>query len=167
MILRTSLSTRTHNLAASLICLFALLTAFILQYADHLSPCPLCIFQRAFYLLAGVVFLLATFHSRPSILKTDAILSGLFSLGGALIAGRQIWIQHLPSDQVPACLPNLGSLFHYLPALKVISMVLKGSGDCAIVNWRLWGMSMPEWSLLCFLALFLISLKILFSTKDS
>ncbi|MCP4511413.1 MAG: disulfide bond formation protein B, partial [Fuerstiella sp.] len=39
------------------------------------------------------------------------------------------------------------------PMLEVLNMVLSGSGECAEVVWRLLGLSMPSWVLICFLAL--------------
>jgi len=37
--------------------------------------------------------------------------------------------------------------------LDVVKKVLSGSGECAEVNWTLFGFSMPEWTLLCFVLL--------------
>lgn len=158
---------RSLNLAAALICTGLVGCALYLQYFDSQDPCPLCIFQRVFYILSGMIFLLAALINPKSTgLRILAVLTFLSSLTGALVAGRQIWVQHLPPDQVPPCLPSLGSLFRYLPADQVISMVLKGSGDCAIVTWRLFGLSMPEWSLLFFILLSGISLANLVSCHE-
>ena len=66
------------------------------------------------------------------------------------MAGRQVWLQHLPPDQVPACGPSLDYMMQTLPFGEVLIKLFKGDGNCAIVDWRLLGMSMAEWSLLWF-----------------
>jgi disulfide bond formation protein DsbB len=40
----------------------------------------------------------------------------------------------------------------------VIRRVLTGSGDCSAVDWSFLGLSMPAWSLVCFVALALWAL---------
>jgi disulfide bond formation protein DsbB len=44
-----------------------------------------------------------------------------------------------------------------LPFGDVLMRMLKGDGNCAVVDWRLWGLSMAEWSLLYFIVLALVS----------
>jgi protein dithiol:quinone oxidoreductase len=45
-----------------------------------------------------------------------------------------------------------------LPFQDIVRLVLHGSADCAEVNWTLFGMSIPEWSLLAFAAMLAFSL---------
>jgi len=72
---------------------------------------------------------------------------------GIAIAGRHVWLQHLPADQVPMCGPGLNYLLDAMPISGVIRTVLTGSGECAKVDWALLGLSMPEWSLAWFVLL--------------
>ena len=85
----------------------------------------------------------------------------LFSLGGAALAGRQIWLQNLPADQVPACGPSLDYMLDVFPLQEVITVMLQGTGDCAEVQWTFLGLSIPGWSLFWFIALAALSLIIL------
>jgi len=72
---------------------------------------------------------------------------------GAGIAARHVWLQHLPPDQVPECGPGLNYMLQSFPFSKALSMVLKGSGECAKVGWRFLGLSIPQWTLLFFIGL--------------
>ncbi len=66
---------------------------------------------------------------------------------------RQVWLQHLPKDQIPVCGQDLAFMTEAFPIGDVICEVLTGTGECAEVSWRLLRLSMAEWSLLWFPAL--------------
>jgi len=130
--------------------------ALYLQYQMGEDPCPLCIFQRVAVMVTGVVFFLAALHgpgARGAQVYTALIL--LSSGTGALIAGRHIWIQHLPKDQLPECGPGLSYLFDTFPLMEVLRKVLTGSGECANVGWTFLSLSIPEWTFICFVFLIL------------
>jgi protein dithiol:quinone oxidoreductase len=125
--------------------------ALYTQYVDGLDPCPLCMTQRFFYVLTAAIALLAALHNRRIALY--GALTALSALGGAGVAARQVWLQHLPADQVPACGPSLEYMMQTLPFGELLMRMFKGDGNCALVDWRLLGLSMAEWSLLWFLLL--------------
>lgn len=129
--------------------------ALYTQYVGGLNPCPLCMTQRVFYALTAAIALIAAVHNRG--LRIYGALCALSALAGAAIAARQVWLQHLPPNEVPACGPSLEYMLQTLPFGEALLQMLKGDGNCAIVDWRLWGLSMAEWSLLCFLALLVVS----------
>lgn len=140
-------------------------------YFEHfmgLNPCPLCMFQRVFVVAVGVVCLIGFLH-RPGITghRVYAGLTTLFSLAGAAIAGRQVWLQGLPADQVPACGPDLNFMLDAFPLLETISTVLSGSGECAEIQWSFLGMSMPTWMVFIFAVMCLVSLQQLFKARPS
>lgn len=137
--------------------------ALYTQYVDGLSPCPLCMTQRVFYVLTAVVALIAAVHNRG--VRVYGALCMLSALAGAAIAARQVWLQHLPPNEVPACGPSLEYMMQTLPFGDVLMRMLKGDGNCAVVDWRLWGLSMAEWSLLCFIALAVVSAALAVCTK--
>lgn len=156
-------SFRAQCLLAFVAC--AGLIAFALYEQLHvgLVPCPLCIFQRIAFTVTGVVFLVAGLHApkRTFGQRIYALLALLAALVGTGIAGRHVWIQHLPPDQVPACGPGLDYLRELLPLGGVIRTVLTGSGECARVDWTLFGLSMAEWGLVWFVLLALWALRLL------
>ncbi len=153
-VLRALRSPRIGNLAAFVACAGMMGFALFAQHVLHLEPCPLCIFQRVALIALGLVFLLAGVHAAGSMARrVYAVLMAGAALAGVGVAGRHVWLQNLPKDQVPACGPGLDFMIDTFPALEVLNMVLSGSGECAEVAWRLLGLTMPTWVLICFLVL--------------
>jgi protein dithiol:quinone oxidoreductase len=118
-------------------------------YAQHvlgLEPCPLCVFQRVAVLALGFVLLAAYVHN-PG--RTGARIYGGLAIvaagAGIGFAWRQLWLQNLPADQVPECGPGLNFIMDVFPLWEAIAMVLKGSGDCAKIDWTFFGLSMAGW----------------------
>lgn len=135
---------------------------YYLQYFQGQDPCPLCHVQRAFYYAYGAVFLLAALHGPGRAGQIIYSLLGLlFASGGAGVAARHVWLQHLPPDQVPACGPDLFFMLENFPLGRTLQKLFEGSGQCAEVKWRFLGLSIPEWSLVCFSALALYALWLL------
>ena len=139
-------------------CLAVLGFGLYLQHFVGLKPCPLCILQRIAFMVIMVIALAATVHASRNFggYLYDGLIAVTAALGGG-IAGRQIWLQHLPAEQVPACGPELAYLLETFPPLEVLSLVLAGSGECAEVQWRFLGLSIPEWSLIWFIFFFIIA----------
>ncbi|RMH42369.1 MAG: disulfide bond formation protein B [Gammaproteobacteria bacterium] len=153
------MSYRASRLLLAFFCHELLVAALYFQYVEGLNPCPLCIFQRIAVFAMGLVFLVAAVHHPGPKGRLVYDLSGfLVALLGATIAGRQVWLQHLPADQVPACGPGLDYMLDTLPLAQTIALVFRGSGDCAEVQWQFLGFSMPEWTLMifCLIALYLL-----------
>ncbi|MCY1408829.1 Disulfide bond formation protein B [compost metagenome] len=156
-------SPRSLFFLAFLACAAMLGTGYYLQYAIGLEPCPLCIVQRIFFALAGLFSLLAAIHGpQPRGRRIYAVLVLLSSLGGAFTAARQVWLQTLPHDQLPSCLPPLDYMLETMPFAETLRQIFHGSADCAEVTWTLLSLSIPEWSLLAFVAFALFALYQLF-----
>jgi protein dithiol:quinone oxidoreductase len=144
-------TSRIYYLILLLLCSSLLGYGYYLQFVEGLEPCPLCIFQRIAYIAVIIFSLFGLIHGPIS--KWRFLYSGLIltsSVTGAGIAGRQVWLQHLPADAVPACGPGLDFMFDVFPLAEVLKMVFTGSGECAVVDWTFLGFSIAEWSLLCF-----------------
>ncbi len=140
---------RTLNLAGFFACAGLMAYALYSQYQLMLDPCPLCIFQRVAVIALGLVFLLAFIHHPHGWgRQIYALLVLAASATGAFVAGRHVWLQNLPPDQVPSCGPGLDFMLGSFPLLEVFEMVLTGSGECASVDWSLLGLSMPAWVLI-------------------
>ncbi len=153
---------RITYLAIFLACASLLGFGYYLQYVEYLDPCPLCMVQRLTYLLIAVVALAGAIHNpgRGGTLVYSAILD-LLALFGAAVAGRQVWLQHLPADKVPECGPGLDFMLESYPFLDVVKTLIKGTGDCAEVVWTFLGFSIPEWSLLVFVCIMAVNLWLL------
>ena len=64
-----------------------------------------------------------------------------------------LMLQHLPADEVPSCGPGLDYWMDTFPFQEVVQKVLRGSGECAKVDWMMFGLSLPEWTLMMFVGL--------------
>lgn len=148
-------SFRAQFLAGFLACFALIAYALHTQINGGLLPCPLCIFQRVAFAALGLVFLVGGLHAPRGFAdrRVWGVLAALVALVGAAIAGRHVWLQSLPADQVPACGPGLEWMLETTPLLGVMREVLTGSGECAEVDWVFLGLSMPAWSLVWFLLL--------------
>jgi len=91
----------------------------------------------------------------------------VFSAGGAAAAGRQVWLQHLPPEKVPACGPDLLFMLENFPLADTVQRLIKGTGECAAVDWTFLGLSIAEWSLGWFLAFGAYALWLIFRNPGS
>lgn len=141
-------------LAGALVIAVLFGAALYLQYVLHQEPCPLCMVQRFIFIALLVLFALAALHN-PKRLGTRiyAALITLCALSGAGVAGRHIWIQHLPKDEVPACGPGLDYMLENFPMSEVLKELMHGSGECAAKGWSFLTLGIPEWSLIWYVLL--------------
>jgi disulfide bond formation protein DsbB len=148
-------SFRTQFLLGFLACAGLMGYALYAQHVQGFEPCPLCIFQRVAVIALGVVFLLGALHGPRGRGGRAAwgALALLAAGAGIAVAGRHVWLQNLPPDQVPACGPPFEFMRETLPLAELVSKVLRGSGECANIDWTLLGLSMPAWVLISFAAL--------------
>lgn len=156
---------RFLSLLGFLACVAAMAFALWLEHGEGLEPCPMCVFQRVAMIATGVFFLVAAMHGPSGVGRL--VYGGLQLLAagaGAGIAARHVWLQSLPEDQVPACGPTLDFLVDALPLWEVLTTVLRGDGNCAVIDWTWMGLSLPQLTLAGFLALMLWSLLSLWLT---
>ena len=149
-----------------IICVALLAFGLYLEHFKGLDACPLCIFQRIAYISIALVTLIGVLHNPVGLLliiyKTSIVI---LSATGALIAGRQIWLQHLPPELVPECGPGLDYMLNVFPFADAVKMVLAGSGECAEVKWRFVSLSIPEWSLIFFIGISIVTMLSIFYDK--
>ncbi len=135
-------------------CVLMMAAALYLEHVVGLAPCPLCIVQRICVIGFGLVCLIAAIHgSGKTGRRVYSALGLLFVFAGGATAIRQIWLQNIPADQLPSCLPSLEYMMDALPFQEIARLVLHGTAECAEVTWTLLGMSIPEWTLLAFIAM--------------
>ena len=140
---------RRANLVGFLICGGLMGYALFAQHALNLAPCPLCILQRVAVIAMGIIFLAAAVHSPASTgARMYSLLLIVAAAAGAGVAGRHVWLQSLPLDQVPACGPGLGYMLEFFPLFDALDMIFAGSGECAKIDWVFLGLSMPAWVLI-------------------
>ena len=126
----------------------------------RLQPCHLCNLQRllymvvAFFALCGVVL--------PRGRRVWAGLLALTAGGGVVAALQQSWMQYAPDKAIECGFgdPTLAEqLVNWLgaqwPAMFMVT------GFCTNKEWVFLGLSLANWSALCFLLLFAGALRLL------
>ena len=137
---------RQLNLAGFLACTGLMAYALYAEHILLLTPCPLCVFQRMAVIALGFVFLLATLHNPSG--SGRYLYTALLAIAagaGIGVAGRHVWLQNLPPDQVPSCGPGFDYIIDSFPLADALKLIFTGSGECATVDWQFLGLSMPTW----------------------
>lgn len=150
----TTQSLNTAQTWALLICFLsgALLSgALYFEFVLGLAPCPLCMMQRIWFVLAAVTAYISLLHSPR--MGIYPLLSLIFAAIGGYFSSRQLWLQGLPEDQVPACGPDLQYMLEVFPLGDVLVAMTQGTGDCAQTAWSFVGVTLPGWALLGFVAI--------------
>lgn len=167
-------ASRPLYLIAFIVCVLLLTTAYYMEYVMGLLPCPLCIVQRFAFMLVGLVCLAAVLHNpqprnerkRSMAARGYAFAVILLASFGAATAGRQVWLQHQPADQLPSCLPSLDYMIEVLPLMEMLTLLFSGTADCAKVTWTFLGLSIAECTLLAFICFAFFGLIQLLRNED-
>jgi disulfide bond formation protein DsbB len=157
-------TTRVAFVLPALVCAALLGFGYYLQYGQGLQPCPLCLVQRGFFYAVMAVCVLAALHGplRRGFVAFYSGATAFFAAGGFAAAARQVWLQHLPPERVPACGPDLYFMLENFPLARVLRTLIQGTGECAVVDWTFLGLSIAEWSLGWFAAIFFYALWLAF-----
>ena len=141
---------RLIYLAIFLVCVGLIGFALYLQHSLGLEPCPMCILQRYAFIVVGVIALVAAIQD-PALLGRR-IYSGLLvvmAATGGGVAMRHVYLEHYP-PKIFDCGADVGFMLEAFPLTQALPMIFRGTGDCTKVAWRFLGLSIAEWSLICF-----------------
>jgi disulfide bond formation protein DsbB len=159
------LTPRRFFVAVFVVCSGLIAFALYLQHALNLEPCPMCILQRYVFIAIAIVALVAALHSpRGWGLTGYCIAIVLLAVGGAGIAARHAWLQHFPTPSF-SCGSDLGYLLNTFPLAKALPTIFEGTGECSKVQWRLLGLSIPEWAFVWFVFLALVALAVVLEMR--
>jgi disulfide bond formation protein DsbB len=120
-----------------------------LQHAVGLEPCPMCIVQRYALVLVALFAGLAAALPGPAGRWVSAALMAGTAAFGAFVAARQSWLQWYPPE-IMSCGRDFFGMIESFPLKRAIPMIFKGSGDCSKVDWTFLGLTIANWSFLCF-----------------
>ncbi len=138
------------------VCAALLGFALYVEHGMFMLPCPLCILQRFFFAGMGVLGLVAALHNprgRAGRAVYGVLIALLAGVGGS-IAARHVWLQLQPPSGLPSCSGmGLGYMLESLGPVDALAQALSGSADCAKIDWTFLGLSMPAWTLVCFVLL--------------
>lgn len=147
-------SARSAYLLGSMASFGLVALALWIQTRYQLNPCPLCISQRMVFMGLGLLFLLAAFLPPQALLrKIITALLVLTALGGAGVAMRHWWLQAHRDSIIADCGVGFDYMFENFPLQKALTLVFRGTGDCAAIDWTFLGLSLPQLALLAYLGL--------------
>ena len=137
-------------------CVALLAFGMYLQLVVGLEPCPMCIVQRYALILVAVLAALAACLQGRGLRQGLVGLMGLFALFGAFTAARQSWLQWNPPE-ILSCGRDFFGMIESFPLRRAVPMIFRGTGDCAKVDWTFLGLTIANWSFLCFVAFALLA----------
>lgn len=135
-----------------LFCVLALSSAVYLQISKNWFPCPLCILQRYAYVLAALGFLCCAFsQGRSGLFSALKFLTLLAVLGGAGAAFYHVWV--LAHPRQTCGIDPLQTSLNALPWVQWWPELFESDGFCSDPYPPLFGLHLPMWSGLGFVAL--------------
>jgi disulfide bond formation protein DsbB len=139
------------------VCAALIATAiFYMQEYLGLEPCPMCILQRYAFFAIGFVALVAAIHNPQGLaLKIYSGLVILLAMAGGGVAIRHSYLQHFPPLR-ETCGTDLEFLLNTFSLTEAFPKIFAGTGSCSKVDWKLIGLSIPEWALVWY-AIFAIA----------
>lgn len=150
---------RRRMVALAVVALALVGGALYLQFFKQEAPCPLCILQRYAYLSIAIFALIGAAFKRWRGICIAQGLILLAALGGIAAAGWQVWTQLTPSFSCGV--DTLRPIVDSLPFAKILPQVFQVQGLCETPYPPLLGLSLPQWSLLGFVIIFvLVSLSL-------
>lgn len=132
-----------------LACLGLLAFGLYLQHGVGLEPCPMCIVQRYALLLVAIFAGGAALFKGRAWHVAGALLVLLSAAFGAFVAARQSWLQWHPPEFL-SCGRDFYGMIEAFPLQRAVPMIFRGSGDCAAIDWTFLGLSIANWSFVCF-----------------
>lgn len=132
-----------------------LAAAYYIQYGPGaLQPCPLCVLQRYVYLGIAALALVASAFGAKRVVAMA--MAGSLSVCGMIGAALAFW-QLTKGSSMTSCLTDpVGQFVYGLPMRAWWPEFLGAYAGCADVIPPIFGLSIPLWSLLCFLAITLV-----------
>lgn len=144
----------------SAVCIGLLAFGLYLQHVVGLEPCPMCIVQRYALVLIAIIAALTGASGKNGVHIGGLVLMLATAGFGAFVAARQSWLQWYPPEVV-SCGRDFYGMIETFPLQRAIPMIFKGGGDCSKVDWTFLGGSIANWSFLCFGAVALLSLTLI------
>jgi len=140
-------------------CIAMLAFGLYLQHGVGLEPCPMCIVQRYALVLVAIVAGITALTQRQGLRVTGAGVMALLSGVGAFVAARQSFLQWYPPE-IASCGRDLYGMIETFPLKRAIPMIFKGSGDCTKIDWTFLGLSIANWSFVCFVVIAVLGIAL-------
>ena len=149
--LKNLLIGRSGYLIGFAACFATVALALVIQTKYNLEPCPLCITQRMFFMGLGVLFLIGAFIKPASLMqKIFTFLQVVTALGGAGWAIRHWYLQAHKGEIIADCGVGYDYMWENFPLKKMFTLIFRGTGDCAAIDWTFLGLTLPQLALITF-----------------
>ena len=164
--MKFELTPRRVFAAFTLIPLALVAEALILQHLKGQAPCPLCVVQRAGFLLIALIALAAAIHQpgRRGATGYFAALA-LAALAGLGVAIRHVWVLYHP--KFGCGIDVLEQFVNELPTASLLPWLFHASGECTAPHEPILGLQVPEWALIWFALLFLAAIFFAFKRSSA
>jgi protein dithiol:quinone oxidoreductase len=146
----------TLLLGMAVISLGAVAVALWTQHALGMEPCPWCVLQRLIFVAIALVILPALVWRRGFVQLTSALLALALALSGVAAA---LW-QHFVAAVSSSC--NMTLADRIVSGLRLDGLlpeVFQARASCADAAVRLWGLPYEAWSLILFMLLSVMALR--------
>ena len=137
-----------------------------LQNTLGLTPCPMCVVQRYALIVVGLLCLAAAALRTRTGWRVVGALAVLAAALGAFTAARQSQLQWDPPP-FPTCGRDIYGMIESFPLQRAIPMIFQGSGDCSAIDWTFLGLTIANWSFVCFVVFGVAILAALFKARPT
>jgi len=154
----------TLLLGMAVISLGAVAVALWTQHALGMEPCPWCVLQRLIFVAIALVALPGLVWRRGFMQLLSALLMLGLSLAGVAAA---LW-QHFVAAVSSSCNMTLADrIVSGLQLDALLPEVFQARASCADAAVRLWGLPYEAWSLILFMLLGVMALRMLLRKGSS
>jgi disulfide bond formation protein DsbB len=141
-------SSRTILLTIAAISFALVGAALYLQHAMDMLPCPLCVIQRYLFIAIGICSLAGALAGK---IKAGAGVALLGALGGLGVVGKHLYVLAHPGFSCG--IDPMETVLNKIPTATMLPWVFRAEGLCENALDTLFGLSIPQWSAVWFVAL--------------
>ncbi len=142
------INTRNMLFAVAFICLAALGVALYLQHFKDMLPCPRCVIQRYIFLGIALACLLGLAFGKA---KWGAYLALVGVLGGIAAAGKHLYILAHPG--LSCGIDPMETWLNKIATAQYLPFLFRADGLCEDATAPFFGLSIPQWSMACYVLL--------------
>ncbi len=136
----------------------------IIGEVARLHPCYLCNFQRFLYLVIAFFALCGVLVPAWHRLWSSAVAAA--AVWGVVVAVQQSWMQYAPQQATECGFGDPTLVERIINALSgVWPAMFMVTGACKNKEWVLLGLSLANWSAVCFVLLSLVALWLVFRPR--
>ena len=154
--MKTAPQRTTLLLVMAVISLGAVAVALWTQHVLGMEPCPWCVLQRLIFVAIALAVLPGLVRRNGFVQTTSALLALALALSGVAAA---LW-QHFVAAVSSSCNMTLADrIVSGLQLDALLPEVFQARASCADAAVRLWGLPYEAWSLILFMLLSVMALR--------